>query len=487
MSNFRKALLINFASSSGATAVQFLVSILLARMLTPSEIGIYSITIVLVNIAHVFRDFGVALYLQREQHLTNDKIRSAMGVLYTSTWIIALVIFLAGDFVAAYFGYAEVKPVMQVLALGFLFIPFSSVMLSLLIRDYAAVKIAWSTLAGTVAYASTCLGLAYLGFGTMSLAWANVANIVATGFAYLPFRPAGLPWLPSFRNWGGVMKFGSGALLTNALNAVNNALPDLLLAKIGSAHQVGLVSRANSTVNIFTNIAGSAINFGSLPYLASAHHRSESLEPIVNRAVALVTGIGWPALAMTALLGHEVVMVLYGQAWLESVPAIPALAIAAGIGMLFQYSGTAFTAIGRPYLAAIPVAFTAIGRILLATALFTGSVESFTWVLLAATVLTIPPQIYLQRQFLQIRLSTMLKSIWPSVQVTAVTAIACKLALLLASEFISSAMLKLLVVAPFLAIVWYVAVRVTAHPLNDEIKIFGRALIARIKPGLTRI
>ena len=59
--------------------MQFIVSILLARLLSPSEIGVYSMTVVFVNIAHMFRDFGVGSYLQREPDLTPDKIRSAIG------------------------------------------------------------------------------------------------------------------------------------------------------------------------------------------------------------------------------------------------------------------------------------------------------------------------------------------------------------------------------------------------------------------------
>jgi O-antigen/teichoic acid export membrane protein len=64
MVNLRRSLVINFFSSSGAALLQFLVSVLLARMLSPSEIGVYSMTLVFVNFAHVFRDFGVSTYLK---------------------------------------------------------------------------------------------------------------------------------------------------------------------------------------------------------------------------------------------------------------------------------------------------------------------------------------------------------------------------------------------------------------------------------------
>ena len=92
MASFRRSLALNFASSSGATAIQFLVSLAIARILSPAEIGFYSIAVVLVSIAHVFRDFGVSTYLQREDDLTEDKVRSAIGVAFAVAWAIALVL-----------------------------------------------------------------------------------------------------------------------------------------------------------------------------------------------------------------------------------------------------------------------------------------------------------------------------------------------------------------------------------------------------------
>ena len=148
MVNLRRSLVINFFSSSGAALLQFIVSVLLARMLSPSEIGVYSMTVVFVNLAHVFRDFGVSTYLQREPVLTPDKIRSATGVVFTTSWLIATTMFLASGWIGRWFNEPEIVPVMQVLAIGFLFIPFGTVTNALLTREFAAEKQALVMAAG---------------------------------------------------------------------------------------------------------------------------------------------------------------------------------------------------------------------------------------------------------------------------------------------------------------------------------------------------
>ena len=84
MVNIRRSLFITFFSSTGLTVIQFSVNLFLARLLSPAEIGVYSMTIVLINIAHIFQDFGVGSYLQREKDLTPEKLRAASGVIFTT-------------------------------------------------------------------------------------------------------------------------------------------------------------------------------------------------------------------------------------------------------------------------------------------------------------------------------------------------------------------------------------------------------------------
>ena len=480
MINLRRSLVINFLSSTGGTIAQFFTSLILARMLSPSEIGVFSITIVFVNIAHIFRDFGVATYLQREEHLTPEKIRAAIGVLVTTSWVIAVALFVASTWIAIWFKEPTIAPVMRVLALGFIFIPFGAVTHALLTREFAADKQAIVMVAGTVSYVATCLGLAALGFGTMSLAWANLVNIIVCAIAYMPLRPKGIPVLPSFRHWGAVVKFGVGSLVTNTASSLNNAVPDMLLGKLSGAQHVGLFSRANSTVGIFSYIAGSTINYGAVSYVSQTHHRGESLTPLLNRAAALLTGLGWPILAATAILGREIVLALYGAKWLDAVPAIPALAISGALGMTFNYTHTALTALGRPYLSAVPTTVTFLIRVLCGWAFFDGTLVTFSWAICAATAVTIPVLLMQHHRYLAYTTSSLLKALTPSALVTVICVAACfLLRLVLPTHF--PPLLYLLIIGVPLMVIWYGALRVTRHPLLVEVHHFYDAIETRIK------
>ena len=479
MADLRRSLVITFLSSSSLTFLQFVVSLVLARILSPAEIGIYSMTIVFVNFAHVFRDFGVSTYLQREPDLTPDKIRSAIGVLYATSWLIATMLLLASSWLGHWFEEPEIIPVMRVLALGFFIIPFGAITHAMLARNFEAGKEAIPVTVGTICFCISCLVLAKMGFGSMALAYANLINIATAGLAYIPMRPKGLPWLPSFKHWRGVANFGMGSLISNTATALNNAVPDIVLGKLGSPRQVGLLSRANSTVTIFGYIAGQTVSYGAMSYLSQIHHRGESLVPTLSRAVVLLTGVGWTALALTGVLGHDIVMALYGPGWMESVPAIIPLSIAGAIGMMFHYIPIAVTSIGRPYLSAVPTIVSMFARIGFGVALFNGSLGQFAWVLCLATVVTAPVMCIQQKRYFGYSTRIMLRDLLPSAVVALGTA-AAALLLSLVLPHTLPALIRLLIMLVPLALFWYGLLRATRHELVGEIHRLAAPIKARL-------
>ena len=435
--------------------------------------------VVFVNIAHVFREFGVGSYVVREPELTSEKLRSAIGVLFTSSWIIAFILFFGSGFIASWFNEPKMVPVIQVLSLGFLFTPFGSITSSLLTRGFEAYKQAKITAIATLTYTVTCLGLAWLGFGTMSLAWANLANIVVTGLACIPLRPKDTPWFPSFRKWRGVIDFGLGSLLSNCSAEINNSLPDILLGKLSGARAVGLTSRANSTVNIFGYIAGATVNYGALTYVSQAHQRGESLTPLLNRAISLLTGTGWPVLGVTAIFAKEIITALYGATWLESAEIIPLLAIAGMISMAFNYTPTALTALGRVYVSAVPTVITMVVRIVAGISLFDGTLLSFAWALLIANIAVIPIMLFQQIRYLSYSSKAMAIAIWPSAIVTVACTLAAVLLKLIMLPQLPAA-LNLAIAAIPLTAVWYGTIRIIKHPLTVEIDHFMEAIKSRL-------
>ena len=469
MTSIRKSLALTFMSTNGATTVQFIVTVILARLLDPDEIGIYSITAVMVSIAHLFRDFGVASYLQQEKELTKDKVAAAFGVLLTSSWIIAATVFLLSWPVAEFYGQDGIRKVMQVMALGFIFIPFGAVTHSLLTRDYRAEEQAYVRIVSALAYATSAVGLAYMGQSYMSMAWANLINIIVTALAYIPFRPKIVPWLPKFTEWRGVLHFGAGATLGNSLGAINNAIPDVVLGKLSGPYDVGMMSRGMSTTNLLNQVVGPTIAYAVLPYLAKAHHSGEALSTHLSRGCSYITGLMWPAFACTAIFAEPVISFLYGDKWLAAAPIVQSLAMMFVLGTPFGFLGSAYMAIGRPYLVSVPTVASLLARSMAIWTIYNGSLVSFTWALVAAAAFMYPVQVWMQKYYLGIQIRTFIISQIHSTFVALTCAIVA-MVIAWATHDWSAAYVVLtagLVIPP----VWLLSIWFFHHPFRHEIEV----------------
>ena len=468
MASLRRALLITFASNNGATAVNFGVSIVLARLLSPHEIGVFSITMVLISIAHIFRDFGVVSYLLREKELTPEKIRAASGVLLFSSWGIALLLYLISPATAIYFNEAGVEPVMQVLALGFVFIPVGAVTYALMTREYRAREQANIMVAGTSAYAFSAILLAYLDFGYMSMAWANLINIIVTGLASSPYRPAYAPWLPSLKGWRKVMHFGAGSVLSNTVSAINNAFSDLFLGKVSNAHNVALFSRANGTANIFMQVAGATVNYAALTHLAQSFHSQGHMTPQLSKASAYLSVLAWPALGVTALFAQPLIIFLYGNQWLECIPIVPLTCALVAVGLSVHFLGIALTASGRPYFAVIPNLILLGARLLCLFVAYDGSLYSFALGMLYGSLLSIPFYLSIQTRFLNFPLKTYFGAHTASSLVTLATLGVGVVLRLLLPDSLAPGLVLLLAFCCCLP-TWLLCVWLCKHPFLDEL------------------
>ncbi len=461
-------------------------SLVLSRLLSPSEIGIFSITAVLVGFTHVFRDFGVASFIRRQKILSDEVLRASIGVLFTSSWIIAALLYLSADYWAIYFKQPGIRQIMQIQAVGFLIIPFGSIPQAVLARTLEVEKTTIVTFVSVIVYASTCITLAYLGFSYMSMAWANLLNIIASSAGLMLLSPKGLPRTPSFRGWGRVVHFGMGAMMTSALKALDTALPDILLGKLSGPHDVGIFSRGNSTVNIFNSIAGPTVNYFALPYLAKIHHGGENVAREVAKTIAYLSGIMWPALIVMGLMAKSVITLLYGQAWTESATIVPWLCVCAAIQIGFLVLQPALTALNKPYLSAMPVALLVIVKITLGIASFDGDdLISFARAVAIAEMMAIPIYLYLLDRYIGLKVSDWFKAISSSLKLCAFV-LAQVLLLKFAIQTIEISVVRILLAALWITPGWLFAIFLFKHPLQGEALTAWAFIKSRFSPETTR-
>ncbi|MFY7940899.1 MAG: oligosaccharide flippase family protein, partial [Burkholderiaceae bacterium] len=89
----RAALAWSFGERYASLVVTIASTMVLARLLTPKQVGIYSLCAALTAVAGILRDFGVSEYLIQEKNLTREKMQAAFGIALTVAWSIAALVF----------------------------------------------------------------------------------------------------------------------------------------------------------------------------------------------------------------------------------------------------------------------------------------------------------------------------------------------------------------------------------------------------------
>ena len=312
MNSTRKSIGISFATQYVELIIHFLGVLALARILSPDDIGTYSVAAFLMTLLHVFRDFGVVQYIIQEHELTTEKIQSAMGVAIILALAVALVMWACSGLVADFYDNPAIEEILVIMSASFAISPFGSLLIGILRREMKMGAIFHIKIFSALSHVAVALVLALNGFGAISLAWANFAGILSFGIAANLMRPKNTPWLPRFTNIKTILSFGGIASLGNAANNAGTNIPDLVIGKVMNMAAVGYFSRATGLVQLFTRLITSALLPLVLPYFSQLRREGKDLATPYLSAVEQLTALAWPFFAALMLLAYPMVRALYG-------------------------------------------------------------------------------------------------------------------------------------------------------------------------------
>ena len=347
MRGVRRALAFSFAERYLLLVISLGSNMAIARLLTPEAIGIFSVSLAVIGIAQVMRDFGVASYLIQERDLTDDHIRTAFGITMLLGGAVFALLFIAAPLISRLYASPEMVATLRICALNFLALPFCTVSLALLRRELAFKRLAAINLAAAAVGAVMSIVLAYSGYGAIGLAVGSVAvNVVTGAGAWLARRGRRL-LLPSLSQWRKLLNFGAQSSLAGVVTSVSMDINDLAVGKIMGFEPVAILSRAQGLMNLFHRDLMSAIRNVAYPAYAQASRDQLALEPLYITSVTHVTVIAWPFYGFASLYSLEILRLLFGPQWDSAAPLVPVFCLAGALAATSNLIATLVLAVGR--------------------------------------------------------------------------------------------------------------------------------------------
>lgn len=347
MTTVRRSLAYSVADSYVSVALQLAATMIIARLLTPTEMGIFAVAAVFALFASTFRDFGVAEYLIQEQELTHDKIRAAFAANIAVSWLMALLLFFSSGPIASFYRHPGIADVMQVQSVNFLLIPFGAVTMAYFRRQLDFRPIFIVGLFGNFANFLTATLCALAGQGYMSLAWASLVGIIVTVATSLYFRPTDFPRWPGLKEIRNVVHFGKHASGIYLLGQAGKSAPEMIIGRVLDMSSVAFFSRASGLIEIFHKTVMRAVMPVCLPYFAKSGREEGSVLSGYLRSVSYLTAIGWPFFIFMGITAYGAIRLVYGPQWVASVPLAQILCGAAMIEIVFFLAKEVIIAAGR--------------------------------------------------------------------------------------------------------------------------------------------
>lgn len=472
----RRALLFSFLDRYAGLGLSILSSIVIARLLTPAELGVFSVTMILILFVSTMRDLGAGQFLVQVKELTPEGIRSTWAVMLGMGFLMALVVLALAYPMSWLYQDPRIVTIMMVIAANFVISPFGSMTYAWLMREMKFESLAIMRLGSSVAGAITSVLLAYQGHGPISLAYGQLVATLVNALMAVRFRPAHFGWTPGLKDIRQVVGFGGKLTLSTIVNSLASGSAELFLGRLQSLAAAGYYSRANGLATMFQRLVLDATQAVAIPLFAKAGREQGNFEEPFLRATAYVTALGWTFYLWLAMLAFPVTRLLYGTQWDDSVDATRWLALGMAISVPCAMCTQALMASGKATLllylstlsAALQIAAAALGS--------TQGLEGAAIGYAVAQAAMTPMWLWFTRQATRYSWTRVFRSLLKSAALALLTCAPAMAAMFYTGQRPEQG-LGLLVAAVLLGcMVFPLAAKFCRHPLNDEIRALGAKL-----------
>ena len=321
-----------FLQQFGVQGISFVVSIILARVLLPSEFGLIGMISIFIGLGRTLIDSGLSQSLIRTENPSLSDYSTVFYFNLLGSLVIYVIILLLAPFVATFYNQPLLKNIISVYCLIFLINAFATIQTTILTKQLKFKTQMMVAVPSLLIGSITGITMAYMGFGVWSLVWSAIVQSFLNAIQ-LWFWSS---WRPSLQfDWGRFnyhFHYGYKLAFSGVLDTVFNNLYSIIIGKFFSPAQVGFYTRADSLKQFPVTNIGNILNKVTFPLFASIQNDDIRLKNVYKKIMQMVIFIVAPLLVFLAVLAEPLFRFLFTEKWL---PAVPYFQILCANGILY--------------------------------------------------------------------------------------------------------------------------------------------------------
>ncbi len=300
--------------------VGFVVGMILARLLTPSDYGTVALTSVFFAVAGVLVDGGFGNALIQKKDADDIDFNSVFYLNLVLSFVAYVAIFFAAPWIARFYMTPELVAIVRVSAVCLIFNAVNAIQNAELTKKMLFHLSFRVSLITSLTSAVCGVTLAFLGFGVWALVWSSLI----TGFSGVMARWFIIAWRPrlvfSFARLKPLFSFGWKMAMSSLLDAVYANLSGLIIGKFYTKADLAYINKGRAIPALAMNQVNDTLARVSFPALVLIQNDRDKLRSAMRRMIQCSTFLVFPLMVGIALCSHSIIRLLYGSQWMPAAP-----------------------------------------------------------------------------------------------------------------------------------------------------------------------
>lgn len=313
-----KAGVANLTSQALSLVITLVRAFILARLLSPDDYGVFTMVVVVISFALIFKDLGLSTATIREKEITHEQVSNLFWINTLLGFFSMVVVIVLAPGIVWFYNDSRLAYIAVALSVAFLFGGLTVQHQALLKRQMLFGKIALITICADAASSILGVFIAWLQYGYWALIWMEVSRTFFLMIGFWSFTKW-KPGLPSKR--AGTKKFlkiGFDVAGLNAFSTITKNLDKIIAGRISNTFLLGLYSKGNQVPNLISEQFRMAFFSVALPALSSLQKENDRFSKYYYGFLNLICWVTMPLAILLFVFADEIIQLFFGPQWGDS-------------------------------------------------------------------------------------------------------------------------------------------------------------------------
>jgi O-antigen/teichoic acid export membrane protein len=308
-----------------------------------------ALVMVVIGFSQAFLDMGISNAIIYRKEITKNQLSTLYWVNILAGFLLFFIIIAISPFVAEFYKEPELEELIYIVGLTFIIQPFGQQYMALWQKEMRFREIAKINILSKTISLVVSVYLAYQGYGVYALVYGALAGIISQTLQFMymglrEYRPAFVFKLGDIKDF---LSFGGYQMGEKTINYFLLQIDTIMIGRLLGAEVLGIYTIAKQIVLRPIQIINPIISKVTFPSMAKIQDDTIRLKNIYLKTINYLSSVNFPIYVFIFIFAYEIVMIMFGERWLEAVYIMQILAIWAAIRSTGNPVGSLLLAKGK--------------------------------------------------------------------------------------------------------------------------------------------